>query len=41
MSPGNQGVFQLMKEETQPEIAREDWTADESVVIHKIKHYLS
>ncbi len=25
MSPGNQGVFQLLKKETQPAIAREDW----------------
>ncbi len=41
MSPENQGVFQLLKEETQPEIAREDWTADGSVVIHQIKNYLS
>ncbi len=24
MSPGNQGVFHLLKEEAQPEIARED-----------------
>jgi hypothetical protein len=41
MSLENRDVFQLFKEETQPEIAREDWTADGSVVIHQIKHYLS
>jgi len=41
MSLENQGVFQLYKKETQPEIAKEDWTADGSVVIHQIKHCLS
>jgi len=34
MSPENQGVFHLMKKETQPAIAREDWTTDESLVMH-------
>jgi len=41
MSPGNCGVFQLTKNETQLAIAREDWTTDGSVVMHQIKHHLS
>jgi len=27
-SPQNQGVFQLLKKETQPAIAKEDWNTD-------------
>ena len=34
MSLEYQGVFQLMKKETQPAIAREDWTTDGSVIMH-------
>jgi len=41
ISPGNQGVFQLLKKETQPAIAREDWTTDGSVIMHQIEHHLS
>jgi hypothetical protein len=33
MSPGNQGVFQILKKETQPVIAREDWTTVGSLVV--------
>jgi hypothetical protein len=40
MSPENWGVFQLLKKETQPAIAREDWNTDGSVVMHQIKHHL-
>jgi hypothetical protein len=40
MSLENRGVFQLLKKETQPAIAREDWTTDGSVVMHPIKHHL-
>jgi hypothetical protein len=37
----NQGVFEPLKKETQPAIAREDWTTDGSVIMHQIKHHLS
>ena len=40
MSLGNQGVFQLMKKETQPVIAREYWNTDGSLVTHQINHHL-
>jgi len=40
MSPENRCIFQLMKKETQPTIAREDWTTDGSLVMHQINHHL-
>jgi len=40
MSPKNRGIFQLLKKETQPVIAREDWTTDGSLVIHQINQHL-
>jgi len=33
--------MKLMKKETQPAIAREDWTTDGSVIMHQIEHHLS
>jgi hypothetical protein len=33
MSLKNRGIFQLMKKETPPAIARDDWTIDGSLVI--------
>ncbi len=41
MSLGNQGVFQLMKKETQLAIAREDWTTDGSLVNHIVPFIFS
>jgi hypothetical protein len=40
MSPEYRGIFQLMKKETQPAIAREDWTTDGSLVMHQINQHL-
>jgi len=31
MSPEYRGIFQLMKKETQPAIAREDWTTEQLI----------
>ena len=39
MSPGNQGVFQLLKKETQLEIAREDCSIDALLNVHQINHH--
>ncbi len=40
MSPEYRDIFQFMKKETQPAIAREDWNTDGSLVMHQINHHL-
>jgi len=41
MSLEHRGILQLMKKETQPAIAREDWNTDGSPVMHQINHHLA
>jgi len=40
MSLENHGVFQLMKKEALPAIAREDWNTNGPLVMHQINHHL-